>query len=221
MTLDAVRPAPNTDRALGLVPSPPVPAPVPGWIEPDGARDGYRELLGSVNRFLDLLATARLDEAGNRTLFADLDTLSEQLADHSVSEDDQVFARRSDLPSRGQTLCPTYVVREATADTARATIIFGRYHLGRNGAVHGGSLALVFEDFMGQLAILGGRTFARAAYTHVDDRSVTPVGVELELRGGFVSEEGRKRVLRAELRDGDRVCAEAEELVIELRPGQP
>lgn len=71
------------------------------------------------------------------------------------------------------------------------------------------------------LATSGGRSFGRAAYTHVDFRSVTPVGRELTLRAWFESEIGRKRVLRGELRDGNVLCVEAEGLVVELRPGQP
>jgi hypothetical protein len=47
------------------------------------------------------------------------------------------------------------------------------------------------------------------------------VGVELDVRGSFVSEQGRKRVLRAEIRHGDTLRAEAEGLFVILRPDQP
>ncbi|GAB1814882.1 hypothetical protein MUNTM_39210 [Mycobacterium sp. MUNTM1] len=66
----------------------------------------------------------------------------------------------------------------------------------------------------------GGRAAARTAYLHTDYCSITPVGCELDVRGWFVSEEGRKRVLRAELHHGDTLCAEAEGLFVELRPDQ-
>jgi hypothetical protein len=41
------------------------------------------------------------------------------------------------------------------------------------------------------------------------------------VRAWFVSEQGRKRVLRAELTRGETLCAEAEGLFIALRPDQP
>jgi len=37
----------------------------------------------------------------------------------------------------------------------------------------------------------------------------------------FESEQGRKRLLRGTLHHGDRLCAEAESLFVELLPGQP
>jgi len=74
---------------------------------------------------------------------------------------------------------------------------------------------------LGQLANAGDRPPSRTAYLHTDYRSITPIGKDLSVRGWFVSEEGRKRVLRAELKDGDTLCAEAEGLFIALRPDQP
>jgi hypothetical protein len=37
----------------------------------------------------------------------------------------------------------------------------------------------------------------------------------------FESEQGRKRFLRGTVHHGDRLCAEAEGLFVELKPGQP
>lgn len=182
--------------------------------------DGYVGLLDSLRSLLDELAGARLDDTTSRTLGRQLDDARATLAPLLVDEAHQTFARRFDLPDRGQTLVSTYAVLDAEQDRWSGSVAFGRYHLGRNGAVHGGSLTLFFEDLIGQLAISAGRTFGRAAYTHVDFRALTPVGAELTFRAWFVSEVGRKRLLRAEVRDGDTLCAEAEGLVIELRSHQ-
>lgn len=216
--------SPATDPQLGLDLAPIVTAgasPVADWVEPSGVDDGYDAMLAAVRDLLDTVAAARPDRAAIARATRGLTDLRAGLRPFAVPESEQVFARRRDLQTRGQTLVPVYVVDRADADNVWATITFGRYHLGSNGAVHGGSLALLFENLLGQLAISGGRTFARAAYTHVDFRSVTPVGRELSLHAWFVSEAGRKRILRATLRDGDVLCAEAEGLCIELKPGQP
>lgn len=221
MSVDAALDSPATDPGLGLAPIVTTDAPrVAFWSEATECDDGYGELIDTLRAVLDQVAASRLDSAMTEVVTRELADLRDRLAPYAVAEVDQVFARRPDLAARGQTLVPVYVVQRADADNVWATITFGRYHLGANGAVHGGSLALLFENVLGQLAICG-RTFARAAYTHVDFRSVTPVGRELTLHAWFVSEVGRKRLLRAVLRDGDRVCAEAEGLCIELKPGQP
>lgn len=224
MTAQQFAPAPVDDPQLGLGPALPDVVPVvPEWRESTGpgGGDGYSELLDMVRSLLDHLAAARLDETQTRALTQDLAGVRDRLAEHAVAEVDQIFAQRTDVPARGQTLVPPYVVTSADRDQVRATVIFGRYFLGTNGAVHGGAITLLFENLLGQLAITGGRTFGRAAYTHVDFRSVTPVGRELTLHAWFCSEVGRKRVLRGQLWDGDVLCAEAEGLVIELRLGQP
>ncbi|CAN5355273.1 PaaI family thioesterase [soil metagenome] len=222
MTAELIAPAGVEDPQLGLGAGLPASVPVvAGWHEPGMADEGYAELLDSVRSMLDHLAAARLDESTARELSRQLDAVRDRLANHAVAEADQVFAHRRDLPAHGQTFVPPYVVRSADRDGVRAMVYFGRYFLGANVAVHGGAITLLFENLFGELAISGGRTFGRAAYTHVDFRAVTPVGRELSLHAWFESEVGRKRVLRGELRDGDVLCVEAEGLVVELRPGQP
>jgi len=215
------RPPRYDDPGLGLDPT--VPAVVPvvhGWLEPGRPGDAYGQLLDSVRSMLDHLAAARPGDATAIEAARQIDDVRDLLAAHAAAEAQQSFGRRPDLPVRGQTLVPPYVVHAVDGDEVRGTVRFGRYHLGRNGAVHGGSIALLCEDLIGQLAIAGGRSFGRAAYTHVDFRSLTPVGTELSFRAWFMAEEGRKRTVRAEIRDGDRVCIEAEGLVVALRPGQ-
>jgi hypothetical protein len=189
-------------------------------VAPTEAAEAYAGLLDAVRGLLDDLAGARLDEAVSRDLGRRLDAMRATLAPLQVDESRQTFGRRLDLPDRGQTLVPAYAVEDTDRDRWTGTVRFGRYHLGRNGAVHGGSLTLFFEDLIGQLAISAGRIFGRAAYTHVDFRALTPIDADLSFHAWFVSEEGRKRFLRAEVRDGDTLCAEADGLVVELRPDQ-
>jgi acyl-CoA thioesterase FadM len=61
----------------------------------------------------------------------------------------------------------------------------------------------------------------RTAYLHVDYRAITPIGAEVVVTGQVVGVEGRKRLLRGELRHGDTLCAAADALFVELLPHQP
>jgi hypothetical protein len=73
---------------------------------------------------------------------------------------------------------------------------------------------------MGRLANTG-RPPSRTAFLHVNYRTITPIETRLSIEAHFESEEGRKRILRGVIRDGDTVCADAEGLFVALRPGQP
>jgi acyl-coenzyme A thioesterase PaaI-like protein len=100
-------------------------------------------------------------------------------------------------------------------------VAFGRFYLGGNGAAHGGAIPLVFDEVMGRLANTGGRPPSRTASLHVNYRSITPIERELQLTARFDREEGRKRFLSGELRDGGTLCADVAGIFVALRPGQP
>lgn len=194
------------------------------WAVPTAAARGeaaYGPMIDALRRLLDDIAGASPDGAMLADLTRDLQAWSATLKTVAVREHEQIFARRLDLPGRGQTMAPCLHVLGGDDNSVEGTVTFGRYFLGGGGAVHGGAIPLLFDEVLGRLANAGGRPRARTAYLHTDFRSITPVGVELSVTGRFVSEQGRKRVLRAELRHGETLCAEAEGLFVELRPGQP
>lgn len=194
------------------------------WGKRGLARGGgvaYGVLIENMRQFLDTLAAARPEEADIEALAADLQRWSERLAPAAVGEDEQIFGHRSDLPGRGTTILPPFVLRESDENSVRGTFTCGRYFLGGGGAVHGGVLPMLFDDVLGSLAHAGGRSRARTAYLHVEYRAITPLDTELELRGWFEKESGRKRLMRGEVRHGDTVCVEIEALFVALRPGQP
>ncbi|GAB4683826.1 PaaI family thioesterase [Mycobacterium avium subsp. hominissuis] len=199
--------------------------PMRTWQEPTVRNPGggaeYGDMICALRNFLDDVAAAAPDAATLVTLTDDLNRWAERLAESAVPERRQIFARRLDLPGRGQTMSPYFTPIAGDRETVTGTVTFGRYFLGGGGAVHGGAIPLLFDEVLGRLASSGGRAPARTAYLHTDFRSITPVGAELAVRAWFVSEQGRKRILRAELTHGDTLCAEAEGLFIELRPDQP
>jgi len=213
----------SEDPTLGLGIAEPERLPlIDSWTRAgDEYGSGYGEMIGSLRAFLNNLAAARPDAGTVAALADDLGAWSARLAAAAVPEREQMFAHRFDLPGRGQTMSPTFVVHAADRSSVRGTVCFGRYFLGGNGAVHGGAIPLLLDEVLGRLANSAGRGRSRTAYLHTDFRSITPVGVELQVHGWFVSEQGRKRVLRVELRDGEVLCAEGEGLFIVLNPGQP
>lgn len=117
-----------------------------------------------------------------------------------------------------RTLNPPYLTRSVTKETFRATVTFGSFYLGGNGAVHGGAIPLLFDQVLGQLANYE-RPICRTAYLNVDFKNVTPLDVELEVRAHFEKIEGRKRFTYAALYHGDLLTAEARALFIELKDG--
>ena len=117
-------------------------------------------------------------------------------------------------------MAPALHVEELDPDHVRGHVTFGRFFVGGNGAAHGGAIALIFDEMMGRLANTERRP-SRTAYLHVNYRSVTPIERELQLTARFDREEGRKRFLSGELRDGGTLCADVAGLFVALRPGQP
>ncbi|WP_425326368.1 PaaI family thioesterase [Mycobacterium intracellulare] len=195
------------------------------WQEPTvrspGGGPEYGDMIAALRDFLDDVAAAAPDTATIEALAKDLKSWADRLSPDAVPERRQIFARRLDLPGRGQTMSPNFIPVAGDHESVQGTVTFGRYFLGGGGAVHGGAIPLLFDEVLGRLASSGDRAPARTAYLHTDYRSITPIGEELVVRAWFVSEQGRKRILRAELRHGDTLCAEAEGLFIVLRPDQP
>jgi acyl-coenzyme A thioesterase PaaI-like protein len=144
------------------------------------------------------------------------------LAPFETDEWHSPSGRRFDLPNRGNILSVPVELAATDDGRIRGTTTFRRYHLGRNGAVHGGSLAHLFDSLLGYTAFkLSDSKRQRTAYLHVDYRKVTLVGKELHVDAGIDRIEGRKIFVAGRLMDGDTVLCEAEALFVTLLPGQP
>ena len=197
---------------------------LPEWWQPQvvpEAPGGYVEMIAQARLLLDALAAAVPDAHTVAHATEQLRDLTERLGEAEVDEFNQLSGRIEGVAGRGQLLVPPAVIEHVDDFRIECSVTFTRHHLGGNGAAHGGSLPLLFDDILGRFAQGGGRPIARTAYLHVDYRSITPVDKPLRLVGAIVSEEGRKRLVRGTLEDGDTVCAEAEGLFVALRTGQP
>jgi acyl-coenzyme A thioesterase PaaI-like protein len=151
-----------------------------------------------------------------------IENVSALLAPYDADEWTSPSGRRMDLPNRGNILqVPTKLAKHDDG-RVRGTALFRRYHLGRNGAVHGGALGLLFDSVLGYTAAKLTRSpYQRTAYLHVNYRAITPIEKELQVDAGVARVDGRKIFVEGRLLDGDRLLADAEALFVRLRPGQP
>ncbi|MEV0153775.1 PaaI family thioesterase [Micromonospora sp. NPDC050686] len=179
-------------------------------------------VVSQLRDFLDALASAAPDERSSERLRHDLTRWTETLRQDAVAESRRRYGRSPALAAAGQATTPWYVVDEATPPQRIAgRTSFSNFFLGGRGAAHGGTIPLLFDELFGWLANSAGMPPSRTAYLTTNYRSIVRVGRPLTFTAWTDRVEGRKRFLRAELRDGDTVCAEGEALFVTLRTGQP
>ncbi|SRR5713101_2282906 len=181
----------------------------------------YESFVGAFRQLQDAVARSNPPEQ----LWVELETMARDMAARlepsAAPERQQPAGTRRDLPGRGHPFLVPFVVDESTDTVIRGRVTFGRFHLGGNGAAHGGAIPLVFDEILGRLANAGERPSSRTASLKVDYRKITPIEVELSVDATFDRQEGRKRWVTGRLRHGETIVAEAEGLFIQLLPGQP
>lgn len=96
-------------------------------------------------------------------------------------------------------------------------VTFGAIYEGPPGYVHGGFIALAFDELFGLTNARLGQPGMTGTLS-VKYRSPTPLHREVQLEAWIERMEGRRVITRGELRDGEKLCAEAEGLFIALRP---
>ena len=114
-----------------------------------------------------------------------------------------------------------WTIEKYGAEGVRSTGVFRRFHLGGNGAAHGGTLPLLFDDLFGLIQHAYGRPISRTAFLHIDYRAVTPLNEQLVAEGHVTKVEGRKTFIEARLTKQDgTLVAESNALMVQLLPGQ-
>ena len=182
----------------------------------------FGEFIEAVRLLQDRVTGARPPDDEVAALAARVQTLADELLPWQVSEWDAAVGTRQDLPGRGNPLLPPLIIDEWTAQRVVGRVVFRRFYIGGNGAAHGGTLPLLFDEVLGKLSNSGDRTVSRTAFLTVNYRRITRIGVEHTIVAEVARVEGRKRWLTARLYDEDRnVTADAEGLFLELKPGQP
>jgi acyl-coenzyme A thioesterase PaaI-like protein len=196
-----------------------------GFNPPDPSTQGGPD----YGRFIDGVRTlqdhARAVDAPDEVITeaADLlDKLSELLTPFDTDEWQSPSGRRMDLPVRGNILTIPMNAHKTDDGRIEGWARFARFHLGRNGAVHGGCLGMLFDTVLGLTSsVLTGGPRQRTAYLHVNYRQIVPIERKLDISAGVDRVEGRKIFVSGRLSDGDTVLADAEALFVLLKPGQP
>lgn len=151
-----------------------------------------------------------------------LEKVSDLLAPFDTDEWQSPSGRRMDLPMRGNISSVPMKMTKTDDGRIRGWARFRRFHLGRNGAVHGGMVAQLFDSVLGLTsAVLTGGPYQRTAYLHLDYRHIVPIEKELQVEAGISRVEGRKIFVAGRLSDGETLLTESEALFVMLKPGQP
>jgi acyl-coenzyme A thioesterase PaaI-like protein len=143
------------------------------------------------------------------------------LAPYEADEWHSPSGRRLDLPNRGGVLnVPSDL--KVVDGKVEGQVRFRRFHLGRNGAAHGGAVGLLFDSLLGYAAfMLTDSPFQRTAYLHVNYRKIAPIEKDLQATATVERVDGRKIYVTGAILDGNTVLADAEALFVKLKPGQP
>jgi acyl-coenzyme A thioesterase PaaI-like protein len=107
---------------------------------------------------------------------------------------------------------------DAEAGEMHAEHVFDAPYNGPPTAVHGGVIALVFDELLGSTGVMnqcGGFTGTLS----IRYRSITPLHQPIRMRGWVDRREGRKVFIAGTMHDGDTLCAEAEGIFIQPADG--
>jgi hypothetical protein len=106
---------------------------------------------------------------------------------------------------------------EAVEGGLDGRVYFDLAYEGPPGCVHGGVIALVFDELLGAANIAANAPGMTGTLT-IRYRKPTPIQTEIRLVSRFESREGRKIRTTGAMYNGDELTAEAEGIFIELDP---
>jgi acyl-coenzyme A thioesterase PaaI-like protein len=109
------------------------------------------------------------------------------------------------------------VVVEAVNGELLGSASFDNQYEGPPSCVHGGVIAMVFDEMLGAANILSGNPGMTGTLT-IRYRTPTPLHTPLRLEARFDRREGRKIFTTGAIYNGDVLTAEAEGIFIELVP---
>jgi acyl-coenzyme A thioesterase PaaI-like protein len=196
-----------------------------GFNPPEPTTKGGPDYGRFIDAVRDIQDHARAVDAPDAVIIEAADMLekvSALLSPFDADEWESPSGRRMDLPGRGNILTIPMSVRKTENGRIQGWARFARFHLGRNGAVHGGALGMLFDSVLGLTAsVLTGSRRQRTAYLKINYRHIVPIEKELQIDAGIDRIEGRKIFVSGRLSDGDTLLTEADALFVRLKPGQP
>ena len=142
------------------------------------------------------------------------------VADEEMSPRTSQFTLRSPLVGRINPMSPPMdVVIQGSGMDAEIVgrVTYPIQFEGPPGCVHGGFLAMAFDELLGYAQAESGNP-GMTAHIEVDFRAPSPLGTELVFRARCDRVEGRKIHVSADLYHGDQLCAQARAIFISMRP---
>ena len=191
-------------------------------VTPVDATPELARFMAATRRLQDIVVSTSPDGTVWNETAALVEDVCALLEEHKAPAGVAPGGRIRDLPGNGHPLMPPWQVVHSDRDEVTMRGHFTRFHVGGNGAVHGGVIPLFYDWHFGMVVSAAGRPDSRTAYLHVDYRKITPTDEPLLSRAWIDSVEGRKMFVRAEMTDTDgNVLSEAKGLMIKLLPHQP
>jgi len=188
----------------------------------DGGGPDYGRFIEAVRTLQDHARAADAPDAVITEAADLIEKVSALLAPYEADEWHSPSGRRMDLPNRGNIMSVPVDLHVTGDGRIGGTAQFRRYHLGRNGAVHGGVLGLLFDSLLGFTAAkLTKSMYQRTAHLGIDYRKIVPIGRQLQVDAGIDRIDGRKIFVSGRVLDDGVVLTEGDALFVRLKPGQP
>ena len=166
----------------------------------------------------DQMATAAAQiEAATAVLAGPVAAGTDGLRRTSPNRNHGDYLPRSPIVGESSPLAPP-IAWEWVAPRIVGHVVFGAAYEGPPGYVHGGIIALAFDEMLGMANIASGHPGMTGTLT-VRYRRPTPLYLEVDFEAWVVRFEGRRIATRGTLSVDDVVCAECDGLFIQPRPG--
>ncbi|ETZ59164.1 putative thioesterase [Mycobacteroides abscessus MAB_110811_2726] len=166
-----------------------------GFNPPDPTLKGgpdYGRFIDALRTLQDRARAALPPDAVVTELADQLEAMNKLLAPYEVSEWDSPSGGVRP-PAPGNILLVPMTIESFDNGVLTGTATFGRYHLGRNGAVHGGCLGLLFDTIFGTGSLLlTDLRKLRTAYLNINYRKITPIEKELRYDCTLARVEGAR-----------------------------
>ncbi|HKX45610.1 MAG TPA: PaaI family thioesterase [Planctomycetota bacterium] len=171
-------------------------------VPSDAPEDELRRAAEGLERYADALrAHPRLKRAVGH-------------AESANAGDVGAFFDQSPLIGLANPLAPPILVGQTGPRSAAATVIFGSAYEGPPGSVHGGFVAAAFDEVLGYVQSLSGKSGFTGTLT-VRYRNPTPLHEELRIECELVRVEGRKIFAAGRLSAASvGLCAESEAVFV-------
>jgi acyl-coenzyme A thioesterase PaaI-like protein len=192
-----------------------------------GAEDARFELANQLRRITSAMVGRPIDEPDITTAAAAIGEVADRL--ESAAGPGRRLRAQPDPAGHPQEFFPTSpvigfanpvappVVVEAVDGELRGTAYFDYQYEGPPTCVHGGVIAMVFDEMLGAANIMAGSPGMTGTLT-IRYRKPTPLRTPLRLEARFMGRDGRKITTYGAIFHGDTLTAEAEGLFIELVP---